>query len=75
MAQITVPSWQAENQECERCGAVVLRDSVIWLEHRTSTGTWHLPGAVMEWNDPDNQGVFPFGATCAEQTLKNGQDW
>ena len=77
MGEVTeaVPSWAMHDQECERCGATVKRNSVVWLEHRTSTATWHIPGSVMEWNDPDSQGVFPFGAKCAENTLKNGQDW
>lgn len=75
MAQIYVPSWMNQPQNCERCGADIRPECATWLEHRSSDGSWHLPGATMAWNDPDNQGVFPFGAQCAEQTIKHGQDW
>ena len=75
MAQIDIPSWQKQGQRCERCGELITWDLVVWLDLRSSDNTWHIPGATMEWNDPDNQGAFPFGATCAEKTLKYGQDW
>ena len=63
-----------ERQHCERCGDPLMRGHEVWLELRTSDNTWHLPG-VMADDDPDNQGGFPFGATCAEHALTRGQDW
>ena len=69
MPQIDIPSWAATDQPCECCGETIQADRVVWLELRTSDNTWHIPGAVMEWTDPDSQGVFPFGATCAEHAL------
>lgn len=74
MAQMTVPSWQAQDQHCEHCGAKLKAESVVWLELRTSDNSWHIPGAVMEWTDPDSQGCFPFGPACAEYMLVGGDD-
>lgn len=73
--QIDIPSWQKQDQTCERCGKSIQWDTITWLDYRTSDGTYHIPGAVMTWNDPDNQGAFPFGAKCAEYVLKHGVDW
>ncbi len=75
MPQIDIPSWQRNDQHCERCEKHVQWDKITWLELRSSDNTWHIPGAVMEWNDPDSQGCFPFGAKCAEHVLIHGQDW
>lgn len=71
--QIDIPSWQASEQPCERCNTVIQPDKIVWLELRTSDSSWHVPGAVMEWTDPDSQGVFSFGATCAEIMLKESK--
>lgn len=75
MPTIDIPSWQISDQICERCGKQIKADVVVWLDLRSSDNTWHIPGAEMVWNDPDNQGAFPFGATCAQHAIKNGQDW
>ena len=75
MAEMTVPSWQATDQKCERCGGDLKADAVVWLELRSSDNSWHIPGAVMHWTDSDSQGCFPFDAQCAENVIHNGQDW
>jgi len=70
-SEIALPSWQRRDDYCERCGELIKWDRIVWLDYRTSDNTYHING-VMQWNDPDNQGAFPFGAKCAERAIRDG---
>jgi len=58
---------------CECCERQLNNDRIVWLAHRTSTGTYHSVEKELPWFDTDDdQGIFPFGAGCAKKVLKNG---
>jgi len=60
--QLSPENWPPH---CARCGKAL--SAVVWLELSTLTGRYYPPGLIA---DSSSQGLFPFGATCAEEELK-----
>ena len=58
-----------EEYYCERCGRKLDPDKVVWLSHRTSTGTYHDPSEGPILPPEDDQGAFPFGSLCAQRAI------
>ena len=59
-----------ERNHCNKCDQPLHPKREVWLELNCATGEWALPGS-QPWSDgEDSQGCFPFGADCADSTLK-----
>lgn len=52
---------------CEHCRRELHPDRIVWLTHRTSTGTYHVPHTQAWLGTDDDQGCFPFGPDCAKK--------
>ena len=65
-------STNGEADHCEHCDRYLNPDKITWLEHNSSTGTYHVEGEVPE---AQSQGMFAFGSACARAVIKNGGTW
>jgi len=61
-----------DNQSCTKCEKKLDYEKIVWLELNSHTGVYTLPGMVPE---EESQGVFPFGAACAQKQLGLKSDW
>lgn len=60
---------------CTRCGAILDKDRIVWLEFQSSKAIYHpYKYGVQRFPEEDSQGLYPFGSTCAKYQLKEDDD-